>query len=423
MKPKSMAQLATPMTTVVDPRTMEVISIKKGFDPENGPPKLMETGLKNAEDPALTVPSVVPGEERLLSCEKQCIPINPQGVSTYFGLKGCVLCDACQSACSEYTAEECLDFSGNPKDKCSSQFGSCAECAASPCAREWKSSVFNSGVCGSKTDKCARNLACLRLNNCVARCFKGKPCDPNPCQNGGSCSVAGIDDAPICDCVPGFNGALCNESCPYDCDGKNCGDDGCGGTCGECADEKDCSPQGQCCPAGFAGDNCSANINDCFPNPCEFGACTDGVNSYECTCDAGYHGANCDTPIGQCVPTTISSIKCDPTESVSCDSANDKGCDQSFSDEGVAGFQCFSNRNQPIGQTCSLAQGPYCIHGGMCYSTDTQSANGDGTCRAYCCDNSTCASGQKCTLINTINAQNGSKVANPAPLLGICVPN
>lgn len=37
-----------------------------------------------------------------------------------------------------------------------------------------------------------------------------------------------------------------------------------------------------------------ADINDCLPNPCQYGAnCTDRVNNYTCTCAAGYSGRNC----------------------------------------------------------------------------------------------------------------------------------
>ena len=35
------------------------------------------------------------------------------------------------------------------------------------------------------------------------------------------------------------------------------------------------------------------DINDCEPDPCTHGSCTDGVNSYICACDTGYSGTNC----------------------------------------------------------------------------------------------------------------------------------
>ena len=50
------------------------------------------------------------------------------------------------------------------------------------------------------------------------------------------------------------------------------------------------------CDAGYTGDNCETNINECDPNPCQNGGtCTDGINSYTCTCPLGYSGDDCET--------------------------------------------------------------------------------------------------------------------------------
>ena len=81
------------------------------------------------------------------------------------------------------------------------------------------------------------------------------------------------------------------------------------------------------CALGFAGPNCSININDCGSNPCQNGAtCVvsyrvelylptrhvthtylmtlqDGVNSYTCVCDAGWTGATCHDNINDCAST------------------------------------------------------------------------------------------------------------------------
>ena len=38
------------------------------------------------------------------------------------------------------------------------------------------------------------------------------------------------------------------------------------------------------------------DIDDCAPNPCmNGGACTDGIDSSNCTCVAGFNGTNCET--------------------------------------------------------------------------------------------------------------------------------
>ena len=43
------------------------------------------------------------------------------------------------------------------------------------------------------------------------------------------------------------------------------------------------------------------DINDCSPDPCVNGACTDQVNGYTCTCDPGWELTNCDQ--GKCILT------------------------------------------------------------------------------------------------------------------------
>ena len=35
------------------------------------------------------------------------------------------------------------------------------------------------------------------------------------------------------------------------------------------------------------------DINDCQPDPCTHGSCTDEVNLYTCACDPGYTGKKC----------------------------------------------------------------------------------------------------------------------------------
>ncbi|CAN0543381.1 unnamed protein product, partial [Laminaria digitata] len=43
-------------------------------------------------------------------------------------------------------------------------------------------------------------------------------CNPNPCQNGGSCSVCPAG-GPVCSCAPDFGGMVCqtDTSCEHRC--------------------------------------------------------------------------------------------------------------------------------------------------------------------------------------------------------------
>eukprot|EP00061_Rhincodon_typus_P014612 g41735.t1 len=53
------------------------------------------------------------------------------------------------------------------------------------------------------------------------------------------------------------------------------------------------------CQAGFAGQRCEINVNDCARSPCANGAtCIDQINNYTCTCAAGFSGRDCDQPLG-----------------------------------------------------------------------------------------------------------------------------
>ena len=48
------------------------------------------------------------------------------------------------------------------------------------------------------------------------------------------------------------------------------------------------------CPAGFAGDRCEVDVDDCAVQPCAHGgACVDRVNAFTCQCTPGYQGATC----------------------------------------------------------------------------------------------------------------------------------
>ena len=48
------------------------------------------------------------------------------------------------------------------------------------------------------------------------------------------------------------------------------------------------------CPAGFRGDHCEIDINECEIDPCKNGGeCVDQTNDYKCLCPAGFSGKNC----------------------------------------------------------------------------------------------------------------------------------
>uniref|UniRef100_A0A8C3NXE9 Protein crumbs homolog 2 n=1 Tax=Cyanoderma ruficeps TaxID=181631 RepID=A0A8C3NXE9_9PASS len=68
------------------------------------------------------------------------------------------------------------------------------------------------------------------------------------------------------------------------------------GTCHDLFDAFRCA-----CGAGWAGQRCEANIDDCQPSPCVHGRCVDAVADFQCDCFRGFIGKRCDINVDDCV--------------------------------------------------------------------------------------------------------------------------
>ena len=104
--------------------------------------------------------------------------------------------------------------------------------------------------------------ACGGCGSCTASC-EGKDCGDDGC--GGDCGAC-PDEAPYCG--PDY---LCSDVCTPSCAGQACGDDGCGGSCGDC-------PEGQACEDGA----CVADMGICGPK--EIAGCP-GCSCEACVCE------------------------------------------------------------------------------------------------------------------------------------------
>jgi|GEM_PF-6568139 len=142
-------------------------------------------------------------------------------------------------------------------------------------------------------------------------CLEWSP--ESACTAGDTCQLGG------CDCLPS-------------CAGKACGDDGCGGSCGGCANGKTCTA-GQCVCAGTTDNDCDNVDDDCdgqtdesylpVSTACGTGACAaTGITS----CANGVVQDSC-TP-GE---PAASEARCDGTDD-DCDGATDEGCDDDGDD-------------------------------------------------------------------------------------------
>ena len=115
---------------------------------------------------------------------------------------------------------------------------------------------------------CSPNGLCIQ--SCTPQC-QGKECGDDKC--GGSCGT----------CPPGKSCdqfGLC-KGCIPDCAGKECGDNGCGGSCGSCG-------IGLACNEGLCGEPCEPNCTnkECGDNGCNgtCGQCDPGLVCAEGLC-------------------------------------------------------------------------------------------------------------------------------------------
>ncbi len=99
----------------------------------------------------------------------------------------------------------------------------------------------------------------------------------------GLTACGGASDTPADNGSNGQDTSQENDVCQPACDGKVCGDDGCGGTCGDCTDGQECSAAGLCestcvpdCGDNVCGDDgCGGSCGLCAGEDevCEEGAC------------------------------------------------------------------------------------------------------------------------------------------------------
>ncbi|XP_059379365.1 protein crumbs homolog 2b [Carassius carassius] len=169
---------------------------------------------------------------------------------------------------------------------------------------------------------CQHGGTCLDMVNgyeceCSGTGFVGSFCEEDipecasdPCQHGATCQE-GVNQY-TCLCWPGYEG----ENCAVDvdeCETQPCENDG---VCFQRSDSRhyrvlpeldsDFSYESAAgylcqCLAGFTGDNCSVNVNECESTPCENGGtCEDLINAFRCSCPAGFTGVMCEINLDEC---------------------------------------------------------------------------------------------------------------------------
>ncbi|XP_067213668.1 protein crumbs isoform X3 [Linepithema humile] len=132
--------------------------------------------------------------------------------------------------------------------------------------------------------------------------------------------------------------------------------------------DTDCKNDGYCfdkansyiceCPAGYAEDDCSFNIDECIDNKCRNGAtCVDGIANYTCICDSGWQGWLCDNDINECVtlnPCKHDGVCVNVPGSFRCE------CPDQFTGDLCEKFRLITCENNPCmrGATCLDSPNP-----------------------------------------------------------------
>ena len=247
-------------------------------------------------------------------CKVECVP-DCQGREC--GDDGCGgACGACPEATplcqGGICMPECIpDCSGKEcgGDGCG---GECGQCEQDEACVEWACKCLNK-TCGGTC--CEKDEVCCQGECCLPDC-EGKECGTDEC--GGSCAECGVhftcedgqciyqpycgdglcdlETDETCESCPGDCGCDCGEQCIQGacvyvaCDGKECGNSGCSGSCGDCDADHVCVDgicEEYCVPECLFADG---TPKECGPNGCG-SIC--GYCPYGYQCDDGLCEAYC----------------------------------------------------------------------------------------------------------------------------------
>ncbi len=210
---------------------------------------------------------------------------------------------------------------------------------------------------------------------CRPQC-DGKTCGPDGC--GGSCGTCGAQE--VCD------GGTC--LCTPDCGTKVCGGDGCGGSCGSCSDQgaATCGTTGACsdgrCERYASGTVCQAAV------------CTSETTLQPaCTCD-GQRGCSCPSAITCPSNQDCRNGACEPTKTPTCDCSNLNYCNG----HGTCTAQCIcACADGYSGVACSVPPVGVCSDHVECADCQNQASAGCVWCgQTYGGASNVCTDAEQC---------------------------
>jgi len=194
-------------------------------------------------------------------------------------------------------------------------------------------------------------------------------------------------------CEKGCENGAC-KTCIPNCANKECGDDGCGGSCGSCGDNAVCRLNVCECKSGFG------NCNDTWVDGCEVNFSTDPHHCSDCATDCGDNSV-CNNKVCSCQPGYGN-----------CDGLWSNGCEKNLIDDlnncGSCGNSCGAN-GICVNSKCECIS-PYLNCNGLlsdgCEVNTSEDANNCGGCGNRCGPNAVCKNGVCECILGYANCDN-----------------
>ena len=296
------------------------------------------------------------------------------------GCGGCV-CESCVCGQDDYCCSTAWD--DLCVDACQNICGGCGGGGGGACGN-----VSFQGCCQGQVvmfclDDSLQQIDCSEAPSCGWNAAEGYyDCQttgtPDP---SGMCPMAcGGGTSPICGngiCEAGENTGTCPQdcggACTPACGDKECGDDGCGGSCGVCPEPGFCNYLGQC--EGSCVKECQGK--DCGPDGCggQCGACGIGETCDEATGLCGQGPEECvpDCIGKQCGPDGCGDVCGECPYELAC--AENGLCVDPDCAPDCAGVVC---GDDGCGGSCGLCpDGTWCNGSGLCEAGESPREEAD----------------------------------------------
>lgn len=169
-------------------------------------------------------------------------------------------------------------------DRCTADCGLCQPICGEKGCEEGETCLTCPADCGE-----CQPLDCPSLAQCVAGCALQATCEEECLAGAAPEAVQKYHELEECvllscpdlgqECLDGALAGACGPlfqqcmGCEADCAGRQCGTDGCGGTCGVCPESTLCNAAGLCAPYACGDGQCTAPVEQCASCPQDCGAC------------------------------------------------------------------------------------------------------------------------------------------------------